>query len=394
VAIPVPDADAMFDVAIVGAGPAGSAAALAAVGRGARVALLDRHEFPRDKPCGDGIAPEVLAVLDRLGVTGVTGGFRPVPVLRVVAPGGGQVARRMPAVVHTIPRTVFDARLQRAAVAAGATFLRRSVRTVHEHRDHVEVGGVPARVVIGADGASSVVRRHLGGAVNPPGHLAIALRGYAPVAAGAAHEQRIVMAGWPWPAYAWSFPIGDGRRNIGYGELLRGAPTSRTHLQERLAALLPDVDLAASTGLRAHHLPLSTRRPAAGRGRVMLAGDALSLINPFTGEGIFYAVLSGAVAGAVAATDATAGSGRRYARALRARLGQHLRHTAVAARLGSRRWIVDAGVRAADQRQPAFDALVRLGLGDGLLTPRLLASMARAACNLRRNGAPVLGADP
>ena len=152
-ATPVPDADAIHDVAIVGAGPAGCAAALAAARHGATAALLDRYEFPRDKPCGDGIAPEVLAVLDRLGVTRLIDGFRPVPRLRAVGPGGGQAARPMPTVVHTIPRTVFDARLHRAALAAGATFLRRAVHNIRERRDHVEVDDVTARVVIGADGA-------------------------------------------------------------------------------------------------------------------------------------------------------------------------------------------------------------------------------------------------
>src|SRR6185436_12032038 len=93
----------------------------------------------------------------------------------------------------------------------------------------------------------------------------------------------------------------DGRANVGYGEVLRGEPLTRAHLVDRLGALLPGTDPATVTDLRAHHLPLSTHRPAPGRGRLLLAGDALSLINPFTGEGIFYALLSGALAGAAAA---------------------------------------------------------------------------------------------
>jgi menaquinone-9 beta-reductase len=188
---------------------------------------------------------------------------------------------------------------------------------------------------------------------------------------------RIVMAAQDWPAYAWSFPIGDGRRNIGYGEVLRARTLSRAHLLDRLSSLLPDVDLELVTDLRAHHLPLSTYRPPAGRGRLLLAGDAMSLINPMTGEGIFYAVLSGALAGAAAATG-TADAGDRYARTLYARLGRHLRHTRILASLGTRPWAVDAGIRAANRRQRAFDALVDLGLGEGLLTPRLLGSAAAA----------------
>jgi flavin-dependent dehydrogenase len=234
-------------------------------------------------------------------------------------------------------------------------------------------------VVIGADGAGSVVRRHLGHARNPDGHLALAIRGYAPAPAGAL-EQRIVTAAAQWPAYAWAFPIGDGRANIGYGELLRGRPVSRAHLLARLAALLSDVDTSAATGLRAHLLPLSTRRPAPGRGRLLLAGDALSLINPFTGEGIFYAVRSGALAGAAAADAVRAAAprtaARRYAAELNRRLRRHLRHSGAAAALGRRRQMVDAAVRAARDHQPVFDTMVELGLGDGTLTAGTLARIA------------------
>lgn len=367
----------MYDVLIVGAGPAGCSAALAARHRGATVLLLDREAFPRDKPCGDGIAPHALEVLRALGVSGLTDGYPAVPTFGLVGPGGDRVSRPFRTAVHTVPRTVFDDRLLRAAVASGATFRQRQVRQMVAGDDGVEVDGLAARVVIGADGASSTVRRQLGFPANPPGFLALAMRGYAPMAAGAPHEHRILMAAQDWPAYAWSFPIGDGRRNIGYGQLLRGHPISKAHLLDRLSSLLRDVDLDQAADLRAHHLPLSTYRPPAGRGRMLLAGDALSLINPFTGEGIFYAVLSGALAGAAAATGA-ADAGERYAQALDSRLGRHLRHTRLLARLGARPWVVDAGVRAANRRQHTFDALVDLGLGDGLLTPRLLTSVAAA----------------
>ena len=76
---------------------------------------------------------------------------------------------------------------------------------------------------------------------------------------------------------------------------------SRAHLLNRLVTLLPDVDRDTIGQLRAHHLPLSSWRPVAGQGRLLLAGDALSLVNPFTGEGIFYAVVSGTLAGTAAA---------------------------------------------------------------------------------------------
>jgi geranylgeranyl reductase family protein len=356
-----------YDVAVVGAGPAGSAAALAARRAGARVLLLDRAGFPRDKACGDGIAPDALDVLRRLGVTGITDGYPPNNGLRLVGPDGTAAAYPLVRPAYTIPRRVFDARLVEAAVQNGADLRRHTVHGLHDDGDAVRLDDAyQARVVIGTDGAGSVVRRALGHRPNPHGHLAIAIRGYAP-ARGA--EQLIVTTRGPWPAYAWSFPIGDGTANVGYGEVLRGAPLSRAYLLARLAELLPE---CVPTGLRAHHLPLSTRRPPPARGRVLLAGDALSLINPFTGEGIFYAVLSGALAGAAAAAgpDVVAA---RYTGALRRRLGRHLRHAGVATWFTRRPAVVDAAVRAASADRRVFDRMAALGMGGGTFDARTVA---------------------
>jgi menaquinone-9 beta-reductase len=361
----------IWDVAVVGAGPAGSAAALAARRAGASVLLLDRADFPRDKPCGDGIAPHTLDVLAGLGVTDVTEGHAPVPALRLVGPDGAAVARPLPRAAYTVPREVFDARLVATAVAAGAELRRHTVRRIEPTGDGVTLDGRwSARTVIGADGASSVVRRALGYGPNPHGHLAIAIRGYAAALPGDP-EQLIVTTRARWPAYAWSFPIGDGRANVGYGEVLRGRALSRAYLLDRLDHLLPGTD---PTRLRAHHLPLSTRRPPAGRGPLLLAGDALSLVNPFTGEGIFYAVLSGSLAGAAAAEPDPA---RRYAAALGRRLGRHLRHSGATAWLSRAPRFVDAVVRAAYRDAAVFGRVVDLGLGDGTLDPRTLGRVAR-----------------
>ncbi|HEY2674201.1 MAG TPA: geranylgeranyl reductase family protein [Rugosimonospora sp.] len=375
-----------YDVVIVGAGPAGSSAALAARRRGASVLLLDRAAFPRDKACGDGIASHTLDALRDLGVTGVQEGYAPVPALHLVGPAGGAVVRRLARPNYTIPRTVFDARLVDAAVAAGATLARHTVRTIDERREEVVLDGViAARTLVGADGAYSLVRRTLHQPANPEGHIALAIRGYAPALDPA--EQLIVTAPTTqWPAYAWSFPIGDGRANVGYGEVLRGTALSRSHLLDRLATLLPDLDTGGTAALRAHHLPLSTHRPIPGRDRLLLAGDAHSLINPFTGEGIFYAVVSGSLAGDAAARSALIGTAaappaaRVYADALRRRLGRHLRHSRAVAHLTSSARVVDATIRAAARNQRVFDSIVDLGLGDGLLRTRTLAAIAR---NLR-----------
>lgn len=366
-----------WDLVVVGAGPAGSAAALGALRSDpdARVLLLDRAAFPRDKACGDGIAPHALDVLAQLGVRGTTNGYPSVRRLRLRSPGGIEAVRPMRREAYVVPRRVLDARLCAAAVASGAALARRKVNRVTVGKDRVVLDGeICARVVVGADGAESVVRRSLGLTCPPNGHVAVAIRGYASAPAGLRHEQAILTAAGGWPAYAWSFPVGDGSVNVGYGEVLRGRPLTRAYLLDQLATMLPGLPPEAAT-LRAHRLPLSSRRPRQPDGRVLLAGDAASLVNPMTGEGIFYAVLSGALAGASAGRGADAGAA--YRRSLRRHLSGHLRHTSTAAWLASTVRVVDAAVQAAGDDQRVFDDLVDLGLGDGRLTPRTLAAIGR-----------------
>ncbi|MGY1604076.1 NAD(P)/FAD-dependent oxidoreductase [Geodermatophilus sp. SYSU D00815] len=357
-----------WDVVVAGGGPAGAAAALAAVRTGASVLVLDRAEFPRDKVCGDAVAPEALDVLAALGVDprGLTAGYPPVPRLSLRSPGGAVVERATQRPAHVVPRAVLDARLLDAALAAGARFRRHRVRRVE---GTVVDGRLEAGVLIGADGAESVVRRSLGIPTQAPSRLAVALRGYAPATADGALT--LVTTEQRWPAYAWSFPVGDGRANVGYGELVSGGAT-REALVDGLHRLLPG---AAPERLRAHRLPLSTGRPRQPDGRVLLAGDAAGLVNPLTGEGIFYAVLSGALAGQAAAHGADAG--RRLRTAVRTRLGAHFRSSTTASQLS--RWprLMDAAFRAAAADQRVFDDVVALGLGDGRLTARTLAAAAR-----------------
>jgi len=361
-----------WDVVVVGGGPAGAAAALAAVGTGARVLVLDRADFPRDKVCGDAVAPEAFDVLAGLGmgVTALTEGYPPVPRLSLRSPGGAVVERAPARPAFVIPREVLDARLLAAALHAGAQFRRHVVRRVEPGADGVVVdGALEAGVLIGADGAESVVRRALGLGTNASGRLAVAIRGYAP--ATEEDALHLVTTAQRWPAYAWSFPIGDGRANVGYGELVSGG-ANRAQLVEGLHRLLPGAEPGE---LRAHRLPLSTGRPRQPDGRVLLAGDAAGLINPLTGEGIFYAVLSGSLAGAAATSGAGAGSVLRTA--MGHRLGAHLRSSSAASQLS--RWprLMDAAFRAAAAEQRVFDDVVALGLGDGRLTARALVAAVR-----------------
>jgi geranylgeranyl reductase family protein len=376
------------DVAVIGAGPAGAVAALAVLQSwpDARVRLLDRADFPRDKTCGDGLAAQTLDVLAEVGEPTLLDDWPRVHRLRLGFPDGTGVARTMARPTLVVPREVLDARLVEAVVKRGAVLSRHRVRQVRpEGSGAVVDGALRARVVIGADGAHSAVRAGLGLPAPRPGTTAIALRGYAPVPAARAQEQVIAFAGHAaWPAYAWSFPVGDGRANVGYGEALPvdGPGPSRARMLARLEALLPGATDGVQ-GLKAHHLPLSTGRVRQPDGPVLLTGDALGLVNPLTGEGIHAAMRSGAVAGGVAARVARAGAGERagsrYRRRLAAAMGAHLRHMDLVIRLSVDPRVVRAGLEVSAKDQRVFDTLVELGLADGTLTPQLVFALIRRA---------------
>ena len=372
------------DVAVVGAGPAGSMAAVALLtaAPGLRVTLLDAADFPRDKTCGDGIGPDVVDRLAELGLRDVVDGWKSLRRFDVRF-GTAVVRRSLSRPMWVIPRKVFDARLVEAATARGATLLKHRVRRLRWGAEGVELDQqVRARVVIGADGAHSVVRAAAGAPLSP--RHALALRGYTAVPSEGRGVQRVRFSGRRHPSYAWSFDRGDGLANVGYGELLdpRARPPTRASLLTRLEELLPGSTQSGS-GWRGHHLPLSAWRFSNPQGRVLLAGDAAGLVNPVTGEGIYYAVTTGMLAGAAAATalatgDAS-GAGRRYRHAVRAALAGHLKHVAAAAWLLGRPVLMEAGVRAAADDQRVFDDLMNMGLGQGRLTAPVLRGLALSA---------------
>ncbi len=363
------------DVAIVGAGPAGAAAALAArrADPSAGVALLDRAAFPRDKVCGDGIAPHAVDVLRALGAADALAGYRPVSRLRVRSAGGRVALRTLARPDYVVPRAVFDARLVAAAQRAGAELWRWRVRHVAVEADRVVLDGrLAARVVIGADGAHSAVARAVGARPHTGRDLAVAVRAYAPAPAGPPCQD-VAFVEADRPSYAWSFPIGDGRVNVGYGARADRLSVGRDGLLGRLEAAVGPTGFDPGTA-RGHLLPLSTGRPAPAEGRVLLAGDAAGLVNPLSGEGIYYAVASGALAGAAALEPRPAAC---YAAALRRLLGRHLWHTALLSRVLEVPAVAEAGIAAAARRQRAFDDVVDLAIGAGALTPRLAAATAR-----------------
>ena len=307
------------DVLIVGAGPAGIAAALTAQQRGLSVCVIDKATFPRDKCCGDGLTTGALRLLQQLGLQPSTVASWKVcrdVVLR--SPSGRTVELQLPddgQFAAIASRMDLDAALVNHARQRGV-LVREGVSFVDISCDgdyHVTTsdGVVTARVVIAADGMWSPVRKALQPDRSPYLGEWHALRQYAHNVTGPASDRLYV-----WfepdllPGYAWSFPLADGRVNLGFG-ILRGATQkvgdmkslwasvlSRPHIREALgdAAVIDDKVSAWPIPARVTSATLST-------GNVLFVGDAARATDVLTGEGIGQALLSGMLAGAAAASS-------------------------------------------------------------------------------------------
>uniref|UniRef100_UPI00286A1F7D NAD(P)/FAD-dependent oxidoreductase n=1 Tax=Salinibacterium sp. TaxID=1915057 RepID=UPI00286A1F7D len=279
-----------------------------------------------------------------------------------------------------VPRAVFDARLLTSALDVGVEFVQSKVATVTQDKRSVTVNDRwTASHMVGADGSNSIVRRHTGQSPNRGRAMAVAIRGYAPTPAGAADE---LVIRWDTQragglCYAWAFPTADGTTNIGYGLSSSAADHSRAYLERRLGELLPDYSLGG-VKLTGHTLPLTVSRPDPALGRVLLVGDAASLINPFTGEGIYSAIASGALAGRAAIENPDA-AGLRYESALAARFSRQHRQTTALYRIIDAPKVLNTVVRAAAADSGLFDRLLDVGLGDAAFRWRDLARFGRFA---------------
>jgi geranylgeranyl reductase family protein len=274
-----------FDVAVVGAGPAGSTAAYRLAHAGAHVLLVDKATFPRDKPCGGGVTGRAARLLP----------FRIDPVVEDVVERldvsldyRHRFARRArrPLALMTQRRRLDHFLLEQAA-AAGAD-VRDGARVADVRPDGVTVDGeeVQARVVIGADGCNGTAARALGlGGEIVHG---VALEANFPYDARFAGTM-VVEIGAVHGGYAWIFPKGD-HLNLGVGGNASEAPNLREHLRRLCAE--HGIDLGAARDTRGYRLPMRVPSTRLARGSAAVIGDAAGLLDPFSGDGMYEAFLS------------------------------------------------------------------------------------------------------
>lgn len=311
------------DVIIVGAGPAGSAAAITLAREGVDVLLIDRERFPRDKVCGDGLLPGSIKLLNQLGLADhfQSAGFNQINRALVISPEDKALAiamnpREADTAFYIAPRYEFDTIIQQQAVMAGARFLRANV-----HYPLIESGRVKgveviqsgikksyrSRCLIGADGSSSTMAKILVPKTHNRRRRILWRRGYI---TGLEFDHRQVefyflkeIA----PCGAWIFPVSETSANIGLGQYLVDYDPRKQSLNDLLAMFLKHPRIRprlhndyAITNRRSWYYHLAGwRMPAVAFDGAVLAGDAASFLDPFSGEGIHNALHSGIIAGEI-----------------------------------------------------------------------------------------------
>jgi flavin-dependent dehydrogenase len=377
-------------VIVVGAGPAGAVAATVLARAGARVRLLDRATFPRDKLCGDTVNPGTLAELTRLDlVRPVEAGGLRIEGMRVTGPGGVTIDGLYPAGLHgrALLRRDLDWTLLQLAIDAGAQFepalpVRRAIldqsgATRAVSGVTIAVNGheraIRAHVTIGADGRRSTLAFSLGLARHPPAPRRWAIGAYYEGADGLSSLGEMHVGG---GGYIGVAPLPGGVANVC---LVR--PSQPADQALRAPAALLSAELQRDPRLRDRFARARIVQPPVVLGPLaidvaneaiaglLLAGDAAGFIDPMTGDGLRFAIRGGVLA-ADAALDALAGGWH----------GVHARLAAARRREFNAKWRFNRALRAT----VASPAAVRASALAARMWPGVLQRIIRTAgdCNL------------
>jgi geranylgeranyl reductase family protein len=389
-----------YDAIVVGAGPGGSSAAYYLAVKGFNVLLLDKDVFPREKICGDGIAPRAVHSLYRLDLRDeLEGRFKRTSGIRFYATHGGLTEVRYPMGSlypdhgYVVPRSELDHILLRKAESAGAEVMLgckvTGVLPVEGGRcpgiaaeyngERIEISG---RYIVGADGPSSLVGKELGLLKDDPLYLGVSVRRYMAGVEGISDFLEIYPEDAIMPSCGWIFPVDDETANVGVGFMLYARRGRKINLNRVFEDFAHNTRHAAAKLRNAR--PLGRLRGAllrvglggaeARRANVLLVGDAASLTNPISGEGITYALESGRWAGETLAAALQSGDEslvENYPRILDWYYRRYFQLGTMAIRYGNNPYFVN----------PLLFATSRL--------PRLGDKMGRFLMNCRRSDYPL-----
>ena len=295
----------VWDVVVVGAGPAGAAAARAAAAAGAHTLLLERAQLPRYKRCGGGLIGAAQQALADTGLDIASLARYHVGRITFTSSGRHRFSRSTEPFLPMVLRSELDAALVELAVAAGAVLRTGVLVGAMAEADGVvtlgaSTGPVRARAVVGADGSSSRAAAYVGVFCD---QVDLGMEAELPTPAGSDWDGHVLLDWGPVPgSYGWVFPKGDTLTVGVIGARDRGADV-RAYYRAFVASL--GLDLGAAIHDGGHLTRVRAQGSPLRRGAVLVAGDAAGLLEPWTREGISFALRSGALAGHAAATDPT-----------------------------------------------------------------------------------------
>ena len=360
-----------FDAIVAGAGPSGSACAALMAEKGCRVLLLDKEKFPRDKPCGDAIGGKALNVLKELGLEKELEkkGFLRQSGIVFSSPAGDEVEIPLAAEGKEMSGGVVCRRLdfdnivfQNAKKKCVAVEECEVTDVIFENGKAIgvktkakdgEEQEFRAKLIIGADGTSSVVARKTLAWKLDPVHTCSAVRAYYTNIGGLRGNIEVHFLKECMNGYFWIFPLSRDIANVGVGMLLSDISKKKLNLTRVLDACLANQKFAPrfanaklESPVRGWSLPLaSAHRKCAGNGWILL-GDAASLIDPFSGEGIGNGMKSAKIAadtlgGALLKGEATEKDCLSYESALWKEIGADIASSYSMQKLGRNEWLLN-----------------------------------------------------
>jgi len=344
----------IYDVAIIGAGPSGCACALSLYGKGLRVVVIDKENYPRDKICGDAIPGPSFKAMRQINLIWADKLKEFIDVERITrssifAPNGKTITLDWVLYTYNSKRTSFDNFLMELVKNETDTEViqnnrLKQVQITDEFVSATLINGsvITARIIIGADGANSVVRRQLMPNEKDPIRNAAAVRAYysgiTDIVSGVNefHFFNELL-----PGYFWMFPLPNGEVNVGFGISQAKNEKDPKKLRESLSDIITNYPSIAArfqnaeqlTDFKGFGLPFwNGNKPISGT-RFMLCGDAASLIDPLQGHGIDKAIWSGYYAAkqaisAITSNNYTAHYLADYDKALYKRISPELAKTA------------------------------------------------------------------
>ncbi len=378
----------LYDAVVVGGGPGGATAAAFLSKKGRKVLLLEKERWPRDKTCGDAISGKSVGILRELGmtdavekadhgeVTGLTFSSPNSTVVTIPFRGSdgqiakGYVCRRMVydnMLWQNAKKTcdAYEGTLVTAVVREGGRIV--GVRAKNKEGKEFEFRG---KLIIGADGVSSLIAREARGNEIDPDHTCVAYRAYYSGITGMSGSLEIHFVKSMMPGYFWIFPLENGLANVGVGMVMSDMKRGNVNLQQAMLDAIAQSPLFKErfasaklvSPIGAWSLPFGSKKRKVSADNVLLVGDAAGLVDPFSGEGIGNAMTSGKIAAqcadeALAAGDTSASALARYDEKLWAAVWNELNMSYTMQKLGRNEWLLNFVVNKAAKSERAREAI-------------------------------------